>query len=137
MCTRIAADQDISGLGVRLSLPLLRRYNDGWQLQIRVSFYVSILLTAVTPVIPGVKDDSELDPALSDDSLFQRYEVIKAESLSTISSNARISSLAILITTVIKTFQHQLSLYHAIFLFHLMFFLTVVHVGLPREPFLG
>jgi hypothetical protein len=94
-----------------------------------VSFYISILLTAVAPAMPSVKDNSELDSALSDDSVFQQYEVVKAESLSTISSNARISSLAILITTIIKTFQHQLSLYHAIFVFHLMFFLTVVHVG--------
>lgn len=69
---------------------------------IRVSFYVTTLLIALIPSTPYT------DPLLG--ALF---------------TNASINGLGLLITAIVQTAQNDLSLYHALFVQHLLFFLGV------------
>jgi len=45
--------------------------------------------------------------------------------LSVLSTNAAVSGTALVITAIIQTAQHKLSLYHAIFIIHMLYFLGV------------
>ena len=98
----ILANADVSGIGVcsfalsSLPLVILTRY------QIRVSFYVTTLLIALIPSTPYT------DPLLG--ALF---------------TNASINGLGLLITAIVQTAQNDLSLYPALFVQHLLFFLGV------------
>ncbi|PFH45914.1 hypothetical protein AMATHDRAFT_51390 [Amanita thiersii Skay4041] len=69
---------------------------------IRINLYVTTLLLALVPNTP-----------------------LTAPLLSVLTSNAGISGAALLITALIETGKHQLSLYHAIFIIHALFFLGI------------
>jgi hypothetical protein len=71
-------------------------------LQIRVNFYVTILLIAVVPETPETR-----------------------ELLSALYSNAGLSGLGLLVTAIVQTAANQLSLFHAIFIFHIIFALGI------------
>jgi hypothetical protein len=71
-------------------------------LQIRVNLYATTLINACIPNLPA------FDPLRA---------VLRA--------NAGVSGTALLITAIIQTSQHQLSLYHALFILHMLFFLGI------------
>ncbi|KAF8625964.1 hypothetical protein AX17_006689 [Amanita inopinata Kibby_2008] len=76
---------------------------------IRVNLYITTLLMAVIPETPATL------PLL---------EVLIA--------NAGVSGVALLITAIVQTVQKQLSLYHAIFIIHMLYFLGVAVVPTGR-----
>jgi hypothetical protein len=82
-------------------------------MKIRVNLYVTTLLNAMIPNFP----------------LFDPLRDV-------LTTNAGVSGTALLITAVIQTAQHQLSLYHAIFILHMLFFLgiTVSPTGYRLPP---
>ncbi|KAF8330677.1 hypothetical protein F5887DRAFT_1178591 [Amanita rubescens] len=85
-CTTIAANPDVSGIGIRVNL------------------YMTMLLMALIPEIPGVTTPL----------------------LDVIASGAGISGVALLITAIVETVKGQLSLYHAIFIIHMLYFTGVM-----------
>ncbi|KAH9986662.1 hypothetical protein BJV74DRAFT_531954 [Russula compacta] len=85
-CTGIASNSDIAGIGVR------------------INFYLTILLTALTP---EVERNTEL--------------------LDGLYTNSVINGLGLVITAVIQTVQDQLDLYHAIFVMQIIFSLNFVY----------
>lgn len=68
--------------------------------QIRINFYYTMLLLAVIPQTPNT-----------------------IEVLNTLYATAGLSGLGLLLTAIIQTFQKQLSLFHALFVLHILFFL--------------
>jgi len=85
-CTLIAANPDVSGIGIRVNL------------------YTTMLVMALVPNIPGVTSPL----------------------LNVVAGNAGISGVALLITAIVETAQQQLSLYHAIFILHILYFTGVM-----------
>ncbi|KAJ3566785.1 hypothetical protein NP233_g6792 [Leucocoprinus birnbaumii] len=73
-----------------------------WYKQIRINLYASSLIFAILPETP-------LTVPLID--------VCRA--------NASMSGFALLVTAIIRTAEQQLSLYHAIFILHMLFFLGI------------
>jgi hypothetical protein len=73
-----------------------------FSMKIRVNLYVTTLLNAFIPNHP----------------IFHPLRDV-------LIANAGVSGTALLITAVIQTAQHQLSLYHAIFILHMLFFLGI------------
>jgi hypothetical protein len=71
-------------------------------LQIRVNFYVTIILLTVIPETPETE------------------EVLLA-----LSSNAGLAGLGLLVTAIVQTATKQLSFFHALFIFHILFFLGI------------
>ncbi|KAI0250810.1 hypothetical protein BJV78DRAFT_537311 [Lactifluus subvellereus] len=69
---------------------------------IRVNFYVTMLLLALVPKMPETE-----------------------EVLAALYSNAGLSGLGLLVTAIVQTATRQLSLFHAIFVFHILFFLGI------------
>ncbi|KAM6490041.1 hypothetical protein JOM56_014620 [Amanita muscaria] len=70
---------------------------------IRVNLYISMLLVAIIP------ETNQTTPLLN-----------------VLVTNAGISGLALLITAIVQTAQQNLSLYHAIFIIHILFFTGVL-----------
>ncbi|KAF8341134.1 hypothetical protein F5887DRAFT_919124 [Amanita rubescens] len=85
-CTTIAANPDVSGIGIRVNL------------------YMTMLLMALIPEIPGVTTPL----------------------LDVIANGAGISGVALLTTAMVETVKGQLSLYHAIFIIHMLYFTGVM-----------
>ena len=101
----ISSNPDIAGIGVSPRPILLhnRLSIDGLPLQIRINFYATILLIALTP---------END--------------YTGELLDNLYKNSVINGLSLVITAVIQTIEQQLDLYHAIFVMQIIFSLNFV-----------
>jgi len=95
-CTAIAANSDVSGIGIRVNL------------------YITALIIAFIPTNPT---DAEAARKSSG-----------AELLEIVSTGAAISGVSLLITAVVQTAQGQLSLFHAIFVIHMLYFTSIVVV---------
>ena len=100
-CTTIPANSDVSGIGVSFLTQSSVDTNFTWQ--IRVNLYITMLLMAIIPEVEITK------PLL---------EVLVG--------NAGISGLALLVTAIVQTVQKQLSLYHAIFIIHMLYFTGIM-----------
>jgi hypothetical protein len=104
----IDSNSDIAGIGVSPQRPARASvdfaYSDGPLSQIRVNFYVTMLLTAITP------ENGRTDELL--DGLYK---------------NSVINGLSLVITAVIQTIEQQLDLYHAIFVMQILFSLNFVY----------
>ncbi|KAF8632036.1 hypothetical protein AX15_002081 [Amanita polypyramis BW_CC] len=85
-CNVIIANADVSGIGIRVNL------------------YITMLLMALVPDVPG----------------------ITTPLLQVLVANAGISGVALLITAIVQTSQNQLSLYHAIFIIHMLYFTGII-----------
>lgn len=106
-----SSDPDITGLGVSAFPPprlialvdSLRRSCSVWLLlQVRINLYASSLIIAILPETPLT---------------YPLIDVCRA--------NATMSGFALLVTAIVRTAQHQLTLYHAIFILHMLFFLGI------------
>jgi hypothetical protein len=95
-CTAIAANSDVSGIGIRVNL------------------YITALIIAFIPTNPTNAEAARKSGG--------------AELLEIVSSGAAISGVSLLITAVTQTAQGQLSLFHAIFVIHMLYFTGIVIV---------
>jgi Mg2+/citrate symporter len=71
-------------------------------LQIRINFYVTIILLTVIQKTPETE-----------------------ELLLALLSSAGLAGLGLLVTAIIQTVTEQLSLFHALFIFHILFFFVI------------
>jgi hypothetical protein len=103
----INSNPDIAGIGVGLlvSQSTLGLLADRYLPQIRINFYVTILITAFTP----------------------KNEYTR-ELLDGLYLNAILYGLSLVITAVIQSMQHQLDLFHAVCVMHNLLSLEFVYV---------
>lgn len=101
----VKSNSDVAGIGVRTRLHLISilfTKRDNFTFQVRVNFYFTILLLALVPQMPETE-----------------------ELLDALYANAGLSGLGLLVTAIAQTAAGQLSLFHAIFVFHILFFLGI------------
>lgn len=104
-CTTIAANPDVSGIGVCMPFESITHFKTYAVYRLDSCKLIhEMLLMAVIPEIPGVTTPL----------------------LEVIASGAGISGLALLITAIVETAKGQLSLYHAIFIIHMLYFTGVM-----------
>ena len=96
----LSSTADVAGIGVRTCL--CRSPCAYVVPQIRVNAYATLLLLAIIPVMPETE-----------------------EILIGLYSMAGLAGLGLLVTAIILTAQNQLSLFDALFVFHVLFFLGI------------
>jgi hypothetical protein len=98
----IDPNPDVAGIGVRTrlhSISILFTKRDNFASQVRVNFYFTIILLALVPQMPETE-----------------------ELLNALYANAGLSGLGLFVTAIIHP---RLSLFHTIFIFHILFFLGI------------
>ena len=103
VCSNVCSNDDVLGIGVSslISLSWIFSFSNNKR-QIRVNFYATMLLLAFVPRTPYTE-----------------------ELLNVLYANTGIAGLGLLVTAVQQTASRQLSLFHAIYVQHILFFLGI------------
>lgn len=102
-CSTVCSNDDVLGIGVSGFIFLSWAFSfSNNKRQIRINFYATMLLLAFVPHTPHTK-----------------------ELLNVLYANTGIAGLGLLVTAVQQTASKQLSLFHAIYVQHILFFLGI------------
>jgi magnesium-transporting ATPase (P-type) len=103
LCSTVCSNDDVLGIGVSSLISFFWTFTiSNNKRQIRVNFYVTMVLLAFVPRTPHTE-----------------------ELLNVLYANTGIAGLGLLITAVQQTASKELSLFHAIYVQHILFFLGI------------